>query len=202
MARRSTTKSATPEATTVAEPIVDTATVEASIDTIEEVIEEVIEDVADEIVRKKVDEPLLDSDEIEVVSLIDNVQYKDSKTGNNYDWGKAGHVEFLTFDEIKNMWRSYKSYFKNLWLKPLDERVIKKLGITKTYQQFEFLTDCSNYVKKNTNSIINAIDAMPNGLKLSICNKIKSGVKDGEISDIYVIRTLERKLNLDLVNLL
>ena len=65
-------------------------------------------------------EPLKDTDEIEVESLVDNVSYKDSKTGDMYEWDSAGHVEPMTFDTLKNMWRSFKGYFRNMWLKPND----------------------------------------------------------------------------------
>ena len=70
-------------------------------------------------------EPLLDSDEIEVISLVSNVTYKDSKTLDTYEWREVGHVEYMTFETLKNMWRNNKGYFKNLWLKPNDDRVIK-----------------------------------------------------------------------------
>ena len=44
-------------------------------------------------------EPLEDSDEIEVVSLIPNVSYKDSKTFDMYKWDEIGHVEYMTVEE-------------------------------------------------------------------------------------------------------
>ena len=98
-------------------------------------------------------EPLSDSDEIEVISLVSNVSYKDSKTLDMYEWKEVGHVEYMTFDTLKNMWRTSKGYFKNLWLKPNDERVINKFGLTKTFKEYEYLMNGSNYTKKNINSI-------------------------------------------------
>ena len=92
---------------------------------------------AEKTVKKTVKaEPLNDSDEIEVVSLIDNVSYKDSKTLDMYDWDVAGHVEYMSFETLKNMWRSHKGYFKNMWLKPKDDRVINKFGLTKTFEKY------------------------------------------------------------------
>ena len=38
-------------------------------------------------------EQLNDYDEIDVVALIPNISYKDSKTGDFYDWYEVGHVE-------------------------------------------------------------------------------------------------------------
>ena len=147
-------------------------------------------------------EPLNDSDEIEVVSLIDNVSYKDSKTLDMYDWDTAGHVEYMSFETLKNMWRSHKGYFKNMWLKPNDERVINKFGLTKTFEKYEYLMNGDNYTKKNIKSICDAISNTPNGLKIAICDKVKSMVIDGEVTDVAVIRALENHLKIDLIEFL
>lgn len=147
-------------------------------------------------------ESLNDSDEIEVVSLIPNVSYKDSKTLDMYEWDEVGHVEYMTFETLKNMWRNNKGYFKNMWLKPKDNRVINKFGLTKTFKDYEYLMDESNYTKKNIDTICKSISKTPNGLKHSICNKIKDLVANEKIVDINVIKKLERHLNLDLTEFL
>lgn len=71
--------------------------------------------------EEKAEEPLNDSDEIEVVSLIPNVSYLDTNTSDFYEWERVGDVEIMTFESIKGMWRKYKSYFKDMWLKPNDQ---------------------------------------------------------------------------------
>ena len=147
-------------------------------------------------------EPLSDSDEIEVISLVSNVSYKDSKTLDMYEWKEVGHVEYMTFDTLKNMWRTSKGYFKNLWLKPNDERVINKFGLTKTFKEYEYLMNGSNYTKKNINSICDAIKETPNGLKSAICDKVKNLVIKGEVTDVAVIKALENRLKIDLIGFL
>lgn len=168
-----------------------------------EVISDAVEKNMDENetkVAKKVvkEEPLNDSDEIEVVSLIPNVSYKDSKTLDMYEWDEVGHVEYMAFETLKNMWRTNKGYFKNMWLKPKDDRVVNKFGLTKTFKDYEFLMDGSNYTKKNIDRICKTISKAPSGLKYSICNKIKDLVIKEELTDIGVIKKLEKHLNLDL----
>lgn len=147
-------------------------------------------------------EPLEDSDEIEVISLVPNVSYKDSKTLDIYEWRDVGHIEYMTFDILKNMWRINKGYFKNLWLKPNDDRVINKFGLTKTFEKYEYLMDGSNYTKKNIKAICDAVKETPNGLKFSICNKVKNLVIDGEVTDVSVIRELEKRLQINLIDFL
>ena len=154
------------------------------------------------IVKKTIKEELKDTDEIEVVSLVPNVSYKDSKTLDMYEWDEVGHTELMTFETLKNMWRNNKGYFKNLWLKPCDDRVVNKFGLTKTFEKYEYLMDASNYTKKNINALCEAISDTPNGLKFAICDKIKSMVVNGEVTDASVLKALEKRLNIDLIDFL
>lgn len=145
-------------------------------------------------------EPLRDSDEIEVVSLISNVSYKDNRTNDMYEWDEVGHTELMTVETIKNMWRNHKGYFRNLWLKPMDDRIINQFGLTKTYEKYEYLMDESNYTRDKINEVIASIDATPNGLKFAICNKIKDLVVSGDVADVTVIKALEKHLDIDLIS--
>lgn len=154
------------------------------------------------VVKKVIKEELKDTDEIEIVSLVPNVSYKDSKTLDMYEWDEVGHVESMSFETLKNMWRNNKGYFKNLWLKPCDDRVVNKFGLTKTFEKYEYLMDASNYTKKNINALCEAISDTPNGLKFAICDKIKSMVVNGEVADASVLKALEKHLNIDLIDFL
>lgn len=172
--------------------------VEDIVDTVEEMNEEITKTTKKTI---KV-QSLEDSDEIKVISLVPNVSYKDSKTLDMYEWREVGHPEFLTFETLKNMWRNNKGYFKNLWLKPEDDRVINKFGLTKTFEKYEYLMDGANYTKENIKTICNAIKETPNSLKFSICNKVKNLVISGDIANVFVIRELEKHLKIDLIDFL
>lgn len=194
MARKSTTKSA--------ENI--TATTEESVVAVDINADTKVTTKKVKVSESVVEEPLSDSDEIEVVSIIPNVSYKDSKTNDMYEWDEVGHIEYMTVDTIKNMWRNHKAYFRNMWLKPNDDRVIKQLGLKNIYEKYEFLMDESNYTRKNINKIneILSDSSTTNGLKLSVCNKIKDSVISGNISDVVVIKSLEKQLDLDLISFL
>lgn len=174
--------------------------VEETVETVSEVVVEEVNETKKKETKKIVE--LKDSDEIDVVSLVPNVSYKDSRTLDMYEWDEVGHVESMTFETLKNMWRNNKGYFKKMWLKPMDERVINKFGLTKTFEKYEYLMDDSNYTKKNIDEICSAISDTPNGLKMSIFNKIKSMVVSGDISDVSVIRALEKHLKTDLMSFL
>lgn len=150
----------------------------------------------------KKEKPLDKDDVIEVISLIPNVSYKDKKYGDIYKWEKADEVVEMTFDVINYMHQNHKTYFKSMWIKPLDKRVIKKFGLESTYRDYDFLMDASNYTRKNVNEICDSIRKTPQSLKFAICNKIKSLVSSGEISDIFILREIEKSLNIDLIPLI
>lgn len=199
---------------TNAEPVVDAATVDdstvAAVNSVEENMnDETATAVTKRTSRRKntrqsadVEDTLSDSDMIEVESLIPNVVYEDSRTGNYYEWSEIGHCEDMTFDEVKNMHRKYKTYFNDMWLKPLDERVIKKLGLSRTYDKYNFLVDESNYTNDNIDEVLDGLSFAPASLKIAIVNRIKDMVADGTVSDIKVVRKLEKRLDIDLISFL
>ena len=173
----------------------------AVVETENVVTEEMVDASTKKTTKEIMVEPLQDSDEIDVVSTIPNVSYKDSKTNDMYEWEEVGHVEPMTFETLKNMWRNNKGYFRNMWLKPLDERVIKQFGLTSTFEKYEYLMDESNYTRAKISEICEAISSAPNGMKFSICSRVKALVCDGKITDYAVIKALEKELNMELSSL-
>lgn len=187
--------------TSKANSTADAVTVEETTVTADSVAVEKNMNVEKKVTKPRVN-PLEDSDEIDVASMIPNVSYKDSYTNDMYKWNEVGHVEQMTFATLKNMWRNSKGYFRNMWLKPLDERVIEKFGLTNTYKNHEFMMNDANYTRANIKKICENISNAPNGMKYAICNKIKDLVVNGEITDVVVIRSIEKLLDLDLISLL
>ena len=145
---------------------------------------------------------LTDEDEIDIIALDSNVTYWDKATDETYEWHEVGDIISLPFGTIKNMWRNHKDYFRNFLLKPLDERVIGKLGLTKTYEKYGFLNDGEQYTRENVDSIIATIKGTSNGFQSALCNNIKNMIIDGKITDLYVVRTLGKYFNVDFITLL
>lgn len=175
-----------------------------TVDAVDEDMNAKVEQNTDADVEKiaKKEKPLDKDDVIEVISLIPNISYKDKKYGDIYRWEKADEIVEMTFDVINYMHQNHKTYFKSMWIKPLDNRVIKKFGLESTYRNYDFLMDASNYTRKNVKEICDSIRNTPQSLKFAICNKIKSLVSSGEISDIHILREIEKSLNIDLIPLI
>lgn len=144
-----------------------------------------------------------DKEEIEVVALIPNVSYYDKATGDRYEWENAGDVEYMTVETIQRMRRNSRGYFEDMCVKPNDERVIKKFGMERYYEQHDYLMDASNYTKDNIANVLDKFSSLrSNSLKSSIVNKIKDMIANGELSDAVVIRAIEKRLDIDLISLL
>lgn len=162
-----------------------------------ETVEEKPVKVATKPERVKID----DDEEIDVQSFDSNVTYWDKATDETYFWEEVGEVISMPYGVIKNMWRNHKTYFRNFLLKPLDDRVVKELGLVKTYEKYEFLMDGSKYTKSNLDTIITTINGGTNGFKSAIFNNIKNMIIGGDITDIYVIKQLGNAFDIDFAGL-
>ena len=191
--KQTTTISATVDGTMVAENsqnvVVDNAE-------IEEKTKSKTKKVVDD---EKVVEPLQDTDDIEVIALIPNISYKDNKTLDFYEWKNIGDIEEIPFEVLKNMYRNHRGYFRNLWLKPLDDRVIDKFKLRKLYESHEKLINIDNYTIDNIFDICEEIHKLPNSSKLSLLSLIRNSVDEGKIQDIRIIKQLESSLNISLI---
>lgn len=167
----------------------------------ENIKQEVVEKVEKPVTKPEKVE-LTDNEEIDIVALDSNIYYWDKTTDETYEWHEVGDVISLPFGVIKNMWRNHKNYFRNFLLKPLDERVVEKLGLTKVYDKYDFLNDGTQYTRGNIDYILSVIKGATNSFQTSICNNIKNMIIDGEITDIYVINALGRYFNVDFITLL
>lgn len=197
MARRTTNVA---EEAVVDEQVSDEM-VQATEDVVEEPVEKTVEKKpVKKAAEKKVEEkPLTESDEIKVIALVPNVRYLDNYTRDYYKWNNVGHEEIMKFGELERMWRNTKGYFRNMWLKPDDPRVIKKFGLEKIYNNYDILMDADNYTYDNIGNICKIIESMTeNEMKYAVCSKIKNFVSTGRLNDIRVIKGLESRLNIDL----
>ena len=162
--------------------------------------EEVVEKAVVKKVEKVVEEPLHASTEVEVISLIPNVRYFDQYTNDYYMWDNVGQVEYMTFETLERMWRNSKGFFRNMWLKPNDDRVIKKFGLSGIFDKYNFLMDEKNYTEENIDKVYEHLSTASKELKFSVCNKIKSMVMYGKLTNIHIIKGLESQLKIDLTS--
>ena len=143
---------------------------------------------------------LSDSDEIKVTSLVPNVSYEDRNTGDFYEWENVDDFQYLTFAILKNMWRNHKKYFRNFVLKPEDDRVLEKFGLTSYFKQYENVINPDNYTKDNIKDIVKVFNSSNNDVKIAIERQIRGFVTNGKITDVNIIKQLQSELGFDLIS--
>lgn len=147
------------------------------------------------------EEPLLDDDEIAVMSIVPNVSYYDKTTYDDYEWRETGDIEYMTVASLVRMHRNHRDYFEHMKLKPLDERVIKKLGIERLYDKYDFFMDESSYTVDNIDKLMKMLsDLRTNDMRIAVLNKVKEMVSSGKITDVKVLRNLENRFGVDLIS--
>ena len=130
-------------------------------------------------------------------------EVKTNKKVNKEPLKDDDDIEVMTFEALKNMWKNSRGYFKKLWLRPLDERVVAKFnGLSKLYENFDELMDINSYTRDNISSIAQRILDMPNGTSNSVITLIIDSVDSGKLNDIKVLKELEKTLGLDLISLI
>lgn len=184
-----------------------TAKKNTEVETVEEVAVSTAETSSGEMNAKKkaavADKPLSNDDEISVYSFVPyRVSYEDEATYNKYVWEGAGDVQHIPFETLARMRRNHPGYFEDMELKPEDERAIKKLNLTGLYSKYEHLMNADTYSRDAVGSVVEEISNLKNGAKLTVVQKIKGMVESGELTDINVIRTIEKRLGIDLISVL
>lgn len=176
----------------VAETAVETTAVEESTAAVSEAVNMKKEET------KKM-EALKDTDEIVVEAQIPHVSYRDNHTHDYYEWEKAGDTHEMTFEVLKRMHREAPRYFREMALRPMDERVVEKFGLKNLYAQYDYLYDAKSYTRDNMTKICADIGKLTNGAKLKLCDKLKDMVREGDLRDIAVVRRLEKYFDIDLI---
>lgn len=117
-----------------------------------------------------------------------------------YIWESVGHIEYMAFSVLKDMWRSHKGYFRNLVLKPLDERVVSHFSLQNLYDSYDYLMDSKNYTRDKIADVCNKILDTPSGLRNTIYGNIRAMVDDGKMTDINIIKYIDNTLGMELLS--
>lgn len=163
--------------------------------------QDVVEDMDVKKTKEIKEEPLLDTDEVEVMAIVPNVTYFDKLTSDTYEWQNSGDIEVMTMEVLTRMRRNHRGYFDNMVLKPLDKRAIKKLGLERTYDKYDFFMDDSNYADDKIEELMDEmVKLRTNDMKIAVINKVKDMVSNGKITNIRVLRNIENRFGIDLIS--
>lgn len=142
-----------------------------------------------------------DSDSFEVVSCVPNVYYTCPKTLDSFIWADVGDVEILTFAQLKLMRNAHIGYFSKGILAIRDENAMTKLGLDKylkpKFAKKDYRVICGHDFSDAKDKILCMSDAD----KEQYRENIVRDVKNGKISNVKIIRLLEKEFDLELLDL-
>ena len=142
-----------------------------------------------------------DNDIVVVKSLVPNVYYTCSKTMDSFTWADAGDTQEMTFAQLKLLKNKHGGYFTKKWLYPENKPARKKLGIEAIFAvKFEY-KDMKLLYGNDVDAVKEKIAYIPSEEKSSYIDKIKNGVKQGKITNIKIIRLLEKEFDIELIDL-
>lgn len=145
-------------------------------------------------------------DEVIVTSCIDNVVFISPKSNMKYRWAKTGDSEILTIDEILVMESESERFLHTPWLRVDDRRIIEAFNLEKIYYTIDTVNDIQKLLTLSENEIIRLFENIPyscrNSYKQNIYDRIYMEIKTQKLTDLRIIQSLEKALNIELLSLL
>ena len=175
----------------------DTASLLSSIS---EAIDELDESADDNI---QVGDSGLSLDDIIPVKSITfgGLTYKARSTNAIYRWNQIGAIEYMTVAELNEMNNYKRAYLNKPLVILMDERAIKKFRLQKVYENVAQINNLKSLFKSDMATIERTIDtALDANMRDILISKVRQMIKNGTLTNINIIKLLEKKLQHDLAD--
>lgn len=121
------------------------------------------------------------------------------KTGNTYVWEEFGNEQDIEIGELKSARNSEKSFFINNWFLFDEDWVVDYLNVKNYYVNALDMDSFDDLYNKTSEEIESILSKMSDGQKQSVSYRARQLIQDGVIDSNRVISTLERCLDVELV---
>lgn len=165
---------------------------------ISEAIDELDESVEDNV---KVEDVGLSLEDIIPVKSITfgGLTYKARSTNAIYRWPQIGSIEYMTVAELNEMNNYKRAYLNKPLVILMDERAIKKFRLQKVYENVAQINNLKKVFSSDIKTMEKVIDrALDASMRDILISKTRQMIKNHTLTDINVIRLLEKKLQHDL----
>ena len=144
---------------------------------------------------------LNDDTRIVVEARVPAVYYTCPVTFETFSWLEVGDTQEMTFKQLRIMNTKYPRYFTEKWLLPNDGTVMKKLHLDKIYATKVNRADMKRFCGDDIKDVEEFLSGLDSNAKTELTPKIVKYVKDGKIANVKMIRLLEKKLGIELMDL-
>ena len=144
---------------------------------------------------------LNDDTRIVVEARVPAVYYTCPVTFETFSWLEVGDTQEMTFKQLRIMNTKYPRYFTEKWLLPNDGTVMKKVHLDKIYATKVNRADMKRFCGDDIKDVEELLSGLDSNAKTELTPKIVKYVKDGKIANVKMIRLLEKKLGIELMDL-
>ena len=128
--------------------------------------------------------------------------YKARSTNAIYRWNQIGAIEYMTVAELNEMNNYKRAYLNKPLVILMDERAIKKFRLQKVYENVAQINNLKSLFKSDMATIERTINtALDANMRDILISKVRQMIKNGTLTNINIIKLLEKKLQHDLADI-
>lgn len=168
------------------------------IESISQAIDELDDSVDDDV---QIGDVGLSLDDIIPVKSITfgGLTYRARSTNAIFRWNQIGAIEYMTVAELNEMNNYKRSYLNKPLVILLDERAIQKFRLQHVYENVAKINNLKELFKKDADEIKSTIKfALDVNMRDILISKTRQMIKAGTLTNINIIRLLEKELQFDL----
>lgn len=129
--------------------------------------------------------------------------YKSKSTNALFRWNQIGAVEYMTVAELNEMNNYKREYLNKPLVVLLDERAIKKFRLTQVYENVAKINNLKSVFNSDMATIERTIEmALKVNMRDILISKIRGMIENRTLTDVSIIKLLERKLQHDLLDMI
>jgi len=128
--------------------------------------------------------------------------YVSKRTGLITEWEKLGDVQYMEWQEVMNMKSSQPRFTNEPWVEIMDEDAVENLGLKSVYEKLVPADELDQFFMKAPKEIEQFLRVAPQGTRKLIGDKAAELVRNRQLVNVLTIKTLERELSIDLLDLL
>lgn len=142
---------------------------------------------------------LNDDTKITVKALVPAVYYTCSKTFETFAWVEVGDIQEMSFLQLRIMKAKHPRYFTEKWLLPSNDEVLKKLNLESFYANKVNRGDMKKLYGTDIGEVEELLSGLSDRAKAELAQKVVKAVKEEKITNVKIIRLLEKQLGVELM---
>lgn len=145
---------------------------------------------------------LNDDTKIQVQSLVPVVCYSCPVTFEYFSWLEIGDTQEMTYKQIRIMSVKHPRYFSEKWLKPLNDEVLDKLKLKRFFENNLSRGDLKLLFGNDVGAVEEMLTNLNPDSKAELAPKAVKAAKDGKISNVKIIRLIEKHLSIEIMKMI